>query len=50
MRSFNSFELVYKEEYPTRKLAMQREWELKQLKKIQKEKLIQEATNCSSRD
>ncbi|HEX7042600.1 MAG TPA: GIY-YIG nuclease family protein [Patescibacteria group bacterium] len=40
MRSFESFELVYKEIYPSRKEAMQREWQLKQLTKIQKEKLI----------
>jgi putative endonuclease len=41
VRSFESFELVYSEKYETRSEAMKREYELKQLTKAQKEKLIQ---------
>lgn len=40
VRSFDSFELVYTEEFPTRSQAMKREWQLKQLTKPQKEALI----------
>lgn len=40
MRSFDSFELVYKEEYPTRSEALKREYELKQWPKHKKEELI----------
>lgn len=40
LRAFGSFELVYKEEYPTRSEALKREYELKQLTKTQKERLI----------
>lgn len=43
MRAFSSFELVYKEEYPTRREAMQREYELKQLTRTQKDDLIKNA-------
>jgi putative endonuclease len=41
VRSFPSFKLVYSEEYKTRSEAMKREYELKQLTKVQKEKLVQ---------
>jgi putative endonuclease len=41
VRSFPSFELVYKEEYETRSEALKREYSLKQLSKVQKEKLVQ---------
>lgn len=40
MRSFASFTLVYTEVYSSRKEAMQREYELKQLTKMKKELLI----------
>lgn len=40
MRSFESFELVYSEEFPTRSEALKREAELKKLPKSQKESLI----------
>lgn len=40
MRCFESFELVYKEEYQTKSDAMKREYELKQLAKAKKEALI----------
>lgn len=40
MKSFDSFELVYTEEYMTRKEVMQREWELKQWTKTKKEALV----------
>lgn len=40
VRSFDSFELVYIEEFATRSEAMKREWQLKQLTKSQKENLI----------
>ena len=40
IRSFPSFELVYKEEFATRKRAMQREYELKQWPKSKKEDMI----------
>ena len=40
MRSFDSFELVYKEEFKTRSEALKRELILKKLTKNQKEKLI----------
>ncbi len=41
MRSFASFELVYTEEYDSRSEAMQREYQLKQLTKTEKEKFIE---------
>lgn len=40
IRYFNSFELVYSEEYKTRKEAMRREYQLKKLSKEKKESLI----------
>lgn len=41
IRHFSSFEIVYSEVYPTRSEAMKREWQLKKLTKIEKEKLIE---------
>lgn len=40
LRSFETFELVYKEEFGTRSGAMIREYEIKQWTKDKKEKLI----------
>lgn len=40
IRSFESFQLVYSEEFSTRTEAMKREYQLKQLTKSQKEALI----------
>ena len=40
IRSFSSFELVHTESYATRKEAMQREFQIKQLTKARKEALI----------
>jgi putative endonuclease len=40
VRSFQSFKLVYSEQFDTRSKAMKREYELKQLTKVQKEALI----------
>ncbi len=40
VRSFSSFKLVYFEKYNSRKEAMQREYQLKQLTKAKKEALI----------
>ena len=40
IRSFSSFELVYKEEFLTRSESMKREYEIKQWPKARKEKLI----------
>jgi putative endonuclease len=40
VRSFASFELVYSESFKTRSEALKREYQLKQLTKIQKENLI----------
>lgn len=40
MRSFDSFDLVFSEEYPTRKEAMQREWQIKHWSKKKKEVLL----------
>ncbi len=40
MRSFKSFELVYKENYLTLSLALKREMELKKLSHAEKETLI----------
>jgi putative endonuclease len=40
VRFFNSFELVYTEEFPTRQEAMKREWQLKKWTKAKKEALI----------
>lgn len=42
MKYFDSFTLVYTEKFATRKEAMQREWQLKQLTKAKKEALIKE--------
>ncbi len=42
IRYFKSFELVYSEEWPTRKKALQREWQLKKWSRKKKELLIQE--------
>jgi len=41
IRYFLSFDLVYKEKYPTRKKAMQREVQLKRWSRVKKEALIQ---------
>jgi putative endonuclease len=40
IRYFDSVELVYSEEYPTRKKSMQREAQLKRWPKVKKEALI----------
>lgn len=40
IRYFSGFELVYSEEYPTRKEAMQKEAELKKWPRAKKEALI----------
>lgn len=40
MKYFDSFLLVYSEEYPTRTEAMKREYQLKQWPKAKKEELI----------
>ena len=40
IRSFPSFKLVYSETYSTRSEALKREYELKQLTKLQKETLL----------
>ena len=40
IRYFNSFKLVYLEKYPTRKEAMQREFQLKKWSKAKKEALV----------
>jgi putative endonuclease len=40
VRYFSSFELVYHEKYPTRKIAMQREIQLKKWPRKKKEALI----------
>lgn len=40
MKYFDSFKLVYTENYPTRNEAMKREWHLKHLTKTKKEELI----------
>lgn len=45
MRYFDSFELVYLEDYPTRSEAMKREWELKQWPKKKKEAIIKKNKN-----
>jgi putative endonuclease len=42
MRSFDSFELVYQEEFKTRSEALKREYQLKQFTKKQKELLVKE--------
>ncbi len=41
-RAFDSLELVYSEEYTTRKDAMQREFQLKKWSKAKKEALVKE--------
>jgi putative endonuclease len=48
VRSFASFNLVYSEQYETRKEAMQREIQLKKWTKAQKEALVATASNCSA--
>lgn len=40
IKYFQSFTLVYSEEYPTRVEAMKREYELKHLPKAKKEELV----------
>lgn len=40
LRAFESFELVYTEKFNTRTEALKREYQLKQLSKIEKEQLI----------
>lgn len=40
MRSFASFNLVYKENYQSKSEALKREWQLKKLTHEQKEELI----------
>ncbi|OGG06198.1 hypothetical protein A2872_04220 [Candidatus Gottesmanbacteria bacterium RIFCSPHIGHO2_01_FULL_42_12] len=40
LKHFDSFSLVYQEEYSTRELAMKREWQLKQWSRVKKEALI----------
>jgi putative endonuclease len=40
IRNFDSFELVYTEQFKTRKEAMAREYRLKQWKRSRKDKLI----------
>ncbi|HCS79042.1 TPA: hypothetical protein DIV55_04875 [Patescibacteria group bacterium] len=40
LSSFTSFELVYTEQFPTRSLALKREYELKQLTHKEKEALL----------
>lgn len=40
LRSFDSFTLVYQENYKTRSEALKREYNLKQLTKAQKERLL----------
>jgi putative endonuclease len=42
VRYFDSVELVYSEEYLTRQEAMQREYQLKQLTRLQKDFLIRD--------
>ena len=44
IRYFNTFKLVYSEEYPTRKEAMQRETQLKKWPKAKKEALTNNET------
>ncbi len=45
IRYFVAFELVYKEEYPTRQEAMKREWQLKKWPRVKKEALIRDGKN-----
>jgi putative endonuclease len=45
IRYFSSFELVYREKYPTRGEAMQREAQLKKLTRVKKEVLIKGIKN-----
>lgn len=44
IRYFDSFELVYSEQYPTRNEAMRREYELKTWTKAKKEALVSGST------
>lgn len=48
MKSFESFTLVHAEVFSSRKEAMQREYELKQLTKVKKELLIRTSSNDTS--
>lgn len=41
IKYFDSFKLVYSEEYPTRIEAMKREWQLKKWTKAKKEVLVE---------
>jgi len=43
LSAFASFELVYTEQFPTRSLAMKREYELKKLSRKEKELLLQKS-------
>jgi putative endonuclease len=45
VRAFESFELVYTEQFETRSEAMKREWELKQWPKQKKEALIKDSVS-----
>lgn len=49
VRSFDSFKLVYVETFRTRRKAMQREYELKQLSHAKKEALIRIGRNTTIR-
>lgn len=48
MRAFQSFELVYTEEFETKSEALRREYSLKQLSKKQKEELVNKFTRDSN--
>lgn len=48
LRLFSSFDLVYKEEYPTRIEAMRREIQLKGWPKAKKESLVRSAKIASN--
>ncbi len=52
IRCFDSFELVYTEEFVTRREAMKREWQLKQWPHAKKEALVKLITgkHCITRD
>ena len=43
LRSFKSFDLVYTEKFTSLSLAMQREWQIKQMVKARKEELVKQA-------
>ncbi|MDP3724064.1 MAG: GIY-YIG nuclease family protein [bacterium] len=42
IKYFSSYNLAYSETYPTRSLAMKREWQLKKWSKAKKEALIKD--------